>query len=114
MRSGCTAFKRLCGGRCRVSSASRGVWTSSPHAGSSASVSLVKLYLTWYLKDELVCMDLAADAIVWRRHYSDGYADSQAITPDGKTLYLPLRDGDSWWVIDAASSDVKAKIPVAH
>ena len=84
------------------------------YKGISASVSLGKLYVTSYLKDELVCMDLATDAIVWRRHYSDGYADSQAITPDGKTLYLPLRDGDSWWVIDAASSDVKAKIPVAH
>ena len=26
--------------------------------------------------------------ILWRRHCSDGYADSPAITPDGKTLYL--------------------------
>src|SRR5947207_2636746 len=87
---------------------------SGDYKGISASVSLGKLYVTSYLKDELICMDLATDAIVWRRHYSDGYADSQAITPDGKTIYLPLRDGDSWWVIDAASGDVKAKIPVAH
>ncbi len=84
------------------------------YKGISASVPLGKLYVTSYLKDELVSMDLATDAIAWRRHYSDGYADSQAITPDGKTLYLPLRDGDSWWVIDAASGDVKARIPVAH
>ena len=41
-----------------------------------------------------MCIDLATDKIDWRRHYSDGYADSQAITPDGKTLYLPLRDGE--------------------
>ena len=84
------------------------------YKGISASVQLGKLYLTSYLKDELVCIDLATDKIVWRRHYDDGYADSQAITPDGKTLYLPLRDGDSWWVLDAATGDPKAKIPVTH
>ncbi len=75
---------------------------------------LGRLYVTSYLKDELVAMDLATDRIVWRRHYEGGYADSQAITPDGRTLYVPMRDSDSWWVIDAASGDVKAKIPVAH
>ena len=81
------------------------------YKGISASVQLGKLYLTSYKKDELVCLDLATDKFLWRRHYSDGYADSPAITPDGKTLYLPLRDGDSWWVLDAATGDPKAKIP---
>src|ERR1041384_603766 len=84
------------------------------YKGISASPQLGKLYVTSYSKDELVCIDLATDKIAWRRHYSDGYADSQAITPDGKTLYVPLRDGESWWAIDAASGDVKAKIPVTH
>jgi DNA-binding beta-propeller fold protein YncE len=84
------------------------------YKGVSASVQLGKLYLTSYKKDELVCLDLATDKILWRRHYSDGYADSPAITPDGKTLYLPLRDGDSWWVLDAATGDPKAKIATTH
>jgi DNA-binding beta-propeller fold protein YncE len=84
------------------------------YKGISVSVQLGKLYLTSNVKDELVCLDLATEAIDWRRHYSDGYVDSQAITPDGKTLYVPLRDGDSWWVIDAATGDPKAKIPVTH
>ena len=84
------------------------------YKGISASPQLGKLYVTSNLKDELVCIDLATEKIDWRRHYSDGYADSQAMTPDGKTIYLPLRDGESWWVLDAATGDVKAKIPVAH
>src|ERR1051325_6199308 len=84
------------------------------YKGISVSVKLGKLYVTSYTKDELVCIDLATEKIDWRRHYSDGYADSQAITPDGKTIYLPLRDGASWWVLDAATGDVKAKIPVTH
>jgi len=84
------------------------------YKGISASVQLGKLYVTSNLKDDLVCIDLATDQIVWRKHYSDGYADSQAITPDGRTLYVPMRDGDSWWVIDAATGDVKTKIRVEH
>jgi DNA-binding beta-propeller fold protein YncE len=84
------------------------------YKGISASVSLGKLYLTSNLKDELVSIDLATDTIAWRRHYDGGYADSQAITPDGKTLYVPMRDSDSWWAIDAASGDVKAKIKTEH
>ena len=84
------------------------------YKGISASPSLGNLYVTSYFKDELVCMDLATETIKWRRHYEDGYADSQAITPDGKTIYLPLRDKDSWWVLDAATGDVKTKIAVEH
>jgi YVTN family beta-propeller protein len=87
---------------------------TADYKGISASVSLAKLYLTSNLKDELVCLDLATGKIDWRRHYDGGYADSQAITPDGKTLYVPMRDSDSWWAIDAATGDVKAKIKTEH
>ena len=59
------------------------------YKGISASVSLGKLYVTSYLKDELVCMDLATDTIDWRRHYSDGYADSQAIAYVEVTASVP-------------------------
>src|SRR4051794_34279603 len=81
------------------------------YKGISASIALNRLYLTSYLKDELVCLDLSTDKVLWRKHYSDGYADSQAMTPDGKTIYLPLRDGESWWALDAATGEPKAKIP---
>ena len=87
---------------------------TSAYKGISASTSLAKLYLTSNLKDELLCIDLATDKIDWRRHYEGGYADSQAITPDGLTLYVPMRDSDSWWAIDAKNGDVKAKIKTEH
>ena len=61
---------------------------TADYKGISASVQLGKLYLTSNLKDDLVCIDLATESIDWRRHYADGYADSQAFTPDGKTLLL--------------------------
>lgn len=87
---------------------------TADYKGISASVSLGKLYLTSNLKDELLCIDLKTDQIDWRRHYEGGYADSQAITPDGKMLYVPMRDSDSWWAIDAKNGDVKAKIKTEH
>jgi len=87
---------------------------TAAYKGISASPQLGKLYVTSNLKDELVCLDLATEKIAWRRHYAEGYADSQAITPDGKTLYVPLRDSDSWGVIDAATGVLKAKIAVEH
>src|SRR4249920_2539064 len=65
------------------------------YKGISASVQLGKLYLTSYKKDELVCLDLATDKILWRRHYSDGYADSPAITLDGKAK-IPTTHGKEY------------------
>lgn len=87
---------------------------TAEYKGISASVPLGKLYLTSNLKDDLLCIDLASDKIDWRRHYEGGYADSQAITPDGKRLYVPMRDSDSWWVLNAANGDVQAKIKTEH
>ena len=85
---------------------------SGGYKGISASPQLGKLYVTSYLKDELICIDLLTDQIVWRKKYGK-YADSMAITPDGKTLYVPFREEDSWWVISAADGAVITKIPVA-
>ena len=87
---------------------------TASYKGISASVQLGRLYLTSNLKDELVCIDLATEGIVRRRHYKEGYADSQAIAPDGKTLYVPMRDSDRWLIVDAATGDPKGSIQVAH
>ncbi len=85
---------------------------SGGYKGISASPQLGKLFVTSYLKDEVICLDLMTDQIVWRKKYGK-YADSSAITPDGKTLYMPFREEDSWWVINAADGAVVTKIPVA-
>src|SRR4051812_18416530 len=85
---------------------------SGGYKGISASPQLGKLYITSYLKDEVICIDLLTDKILWRKKYGK-YADSSAITPDGKTLYMPFREEDSWWIINAADGAVTAKIPVA-
>jgi DNA-binding beta-propeller fold protein YncE len=83
------------------------------YKGIAASPQLGRLYVTSFKGDALICLDLLTDAVVWSRKYGK-YADSMAITPDGRTLYLPFRDEDSWWVIDAADGAVKAKIQIGR
>jgi DNA-binding beta-propeller fold protein YncE len=86
---------------------------SGGYKGISASPQLGKLYVTSNRGDELIAIDLGTDAIVWRKKYGK-YADSSAITPDGKRLYIPFREEDSWWIVNAADGAVLHKIPVAH
>jgi DNA-binding beta-propeller fold protein YncE len=56
----------------------------------------------------LLKFNLLTKRVVWQRRFPTGI-DSPAITPDGKTLYLPtgeLASGDVWWVVDASSGRV--------
>src|ERR1051325_10440690 len=64
---------------------------SGGYKGISASPQLGKLYVTSNRGDELIAIDLGTDTIVWRKKYGK-YADSSAITPDGKRLYIPFRE----------------------
>ncbi len=86
---------------------------SGAYKGIAASPQLGRLYISSNLKDELVCLDLATEKVVWRKQYGK-YADSMQITPDGKTIYMPCRDEDSWWVIKADDGAVVTTIPVGR
>ncbi|MFN8343777.1 MAG: hypothetical protein U0X91_02165 [Spirosomataceae bacterium] len=55
------------------------------------------------------CIDLVTEKIKWERKYEDG-CDRMAISPDGKTIYLPTFEKDFWSVVDAATGEVKQKI----
>ena len=79
------------------------------YKGISASPQLGRLFVTSYKQDELLSIDLATDKILWRKKLGK-YADSMAITPDGKRLYLPFRDEIFWKVVDAATGNVLAQI----
>lgn len=83
------------------------------YKGIAVSVSLGRLYLTAVPPDTLIGLDLVTEKELWRKTLGK-YADSPAITPDGKTLYVPYRHEDNWKVIDAESGEVRATIPVAR
>ncbi|MGE4609399.1 MAG: hypothetical protein AAEJ52_21905 [Myxococcota bacterium] len=78
--------------------------------GIAASAATQRLYLSY--DQSLACVDLATDEILWIRQYDSG-ADRMAITPDGRTIYMPSgfwTDTPYWYVIDALSGDEIARI----
>jgi DNA-binding beta-propeller fold protein YncE len=86
---------------------------SGGYKGIAASPALGRLYITSHLQDELICLDLQSERVVWRKKYGK-YPDSLAITPDGRTLYVPFRGEDNWRVIGASEGDVVATIAVGR
>ena len=55
----------------------------------------------------LLKYDLVTDRLMWMKTYSHGI-DSMAISPDGKTIYMPdgeLTPDGTWYVIDANSGN---------
>ena len=83
------------------------------YKGISASVQLGRLYVSSNRQDEMICIDLKTESVVWRKKLGK-YVDSMAITPDGKTLYIPYRDEAIWGVVRAEDGVETARIQVAQ
>lgn len=75
--------------------------------GIAASAKTGKLYVSTFRR--VACFDLVTEKKVWERAY-DGGADRLAISPDGKTLYVPSFEGPIWYVVNAETGDLIAKI----
>lgn len=50
-------------------------------------------------------IDLATEQVVWEKEYEGG-ADRMAISPDGKTIFLPSLEKEHWHVVDAETGQV--------
>jgi DNA-binding beta-propeller fold protein YncE len=83
------------------------------YKGVSADAKRGKLYLSSYVGDQFVCVDLKTEKVDWSIPIN-GYPDSHAMTPDGRFIYLPKRHGRGWDVIDADLKKVVAYIPVPY
>ncbi len=57
----------------------------------------------------LMALDLVSEKLLWERAYEGG-CDRMAISPDGKTIYLPSLERDHWHVVEADRGNVLAKI----
>lgn len=78
--------------------------------GIVANAGTRRLYVTY--KDKLVSIDLLTDEILWKKRLDSG-ADRLALTPDGRTLYVPSGSKTAtpyWYVIDAMTGEVTHKI----
>ncbi len=49
------------------------------------------------------------DKLIWEKAYEGG-CDRPALSPDGKTIYVPSLEGDHWHVVDALTGEVIEKI----
>ena len=57
----------------------------------------------------LQCLDLRSEKLLWERAYEGG-CDRMALSPDGRTMYLPSLEKDHWHVVDALTGDVLTKL----
>lgn len=71
--------------------------------GVCAHAASNRLYFT--TRSKLYCVDLLTEQTLWDTSPPKG-TDRLAITPNGKTLYVPSFEGDIWNVIDAATGKV--------
>ncbi|MGH7136864.1 MAG: YncE family protein, partial [Pirellulales bacterium] len=75
--------------------------------GVCASAVTGKLYFT--TRSKLYCVDLASEKTLWETSPPNG-TDRMSITPDGKTLYVPSFEKDTWNVIDAGTGELITSI----
>ena len=59
--------------------------------------------------NRMVAIDMISGKKIWDKTYEGG-CDRMAISPDGKTLYVPQLEGPNWHVVDAANGNVIATV----
>ncbi len=83
--------------------------TPSNVKGIAVSVVLNSIFISTL--ESLQRIDLATDKLLWEKQFEGG-CDRMAISPDGKTMYLPSLEKSFWNVVDCATGDIIKKIDV--
>lgn len=83
--------------------------TPSNVKGIAVSIPLNSIYVSTI--ESLQRIDLTTDKLIWEKQFEGG-CDRMAISPDGKTMYLPSFEKSFWNVVDCATGDIIKKIEV--
>ena len=75
--------------------------------GVCADAQNKRLFFT--TRSKLYCVDLVTEKTLWAVEPPNG-TDRMSITPDGKILYVPSFEKETWNVIDAASGKLLAEV----
>ena len=75
--------------------------------GVCASAATQRLYFT--TRSKLYCLDLVSEDTLWETTPPSG-TDRMSLTPDGKILYVPSFEKDTWNVIDAQTGSLVTSI----
>ncbi len=78
--------------------------------GVAASAATGRFYLTTIRR--LMAFDLLSDKKLWEKEMPGG-ADRLAVSPDGRTLYVPTLEGPQWNVVDGMTGEIRAAV-VTH
>jgi DNA-binding beta-propeller fold protein YncE len=77
--------------------------------GIAVSVPLNSIYISTH--ESLQRIDLSTEEVVWEKRFEGG-ADRMAISPDGKTMYLPSLEKTFWNVVDCETGNIIKQIEV--
>src|SRR5258708_27419949 len=75
--------------------------------GVAASAKTGRVYVTSL--NRMIAIDAVSGKKIWDKSYEGG-CDRVAISPDGKTVYVPQLEGPAWHVVNAATGDVITSI----
>jgi DNA-binding beta-propeller fold protein YncE len=76
--------------------------------GAAASARTGRFYISTTRR--VAAIDLRTDKIVWERSYEGHCCDRLAVSPDGQTIYAPAFGSPKWYVIGAATGELRATI----
>jgi DNA-binding beta-propeller fold protein YncE len=92
------------------------LWPAAPGVdpeavrGTAASARDARLYISTTRR--LAAIDLHTDKIVWERSYEGHCCERMAVSPDGQTIYAPAFGAATWYVVHAATGELRAAIRV--
>jgi WD40 repeat protein len=77
--------------------------------GVAVSQSLGIIYISTVKR--LGAWDLLTEKKVWEQTYDGHCCDRMALSPDGKTMYVPSFEGPNWYVVDAKTGNLIKNLP---
>jgi len=78
--------------------------------GTAASPRTGRLYISTTRR--LAAIDLKTDTVLWQQRYEDHCCERIAVSPDGQTVYAPAFGSAKWYVVHAATGQLRATIGV--
>jgi YVTN family beta-propeller protein len=91
------------------------LWPASPDwddqeavRGIAASAKDGRLFISTTRR--LAAIDLSLGRAVWEKSYDNHCCDRVSVSPDGQTLYAPAFGRAQWYVINAATGELRATI----
>jgi DNA-binding beta-propeller fold protein YncE len=76
----------------------------------AASARAGRLYISTTRR--LAAIDLKTNKILWEKSYESRCCDRFAVSPDGQTIYAPAFGTAKWYVVHAATGELRASIGV--